>query len=406
MKNHARKTGILVSALTTLLPMAAHADFVADSSLKLDLRNFYLDRTYSGSTDAVGSWSQGFDLQYTSGYTSTPIAVGLDASGQFAAKLDGEGNDGSLPYNTADQDTADTYSRAGVTAKFKYSRTELKVGDHRPRLPIAFDDTSRQLDTIYEGAVIESKEIDKLNLTAGRFWQAVTRQSSDKEDFYLWGTNGSLRSDGLDFAGATYDFTPGLQGSYFIGILNDIYKQQYLGFTYKTKLGDFGSATDVRYFKNEEDGDAFYGDIDNRAFGVKSALMTGGHMVALSYQKMNGDSIFPTLNGYVPQPYLVNWSSVAFVRPDERSIGLTYAYDFKDSLPGFKVLARYIKGTDVDVGTETNASESEKNLFLTYTLQEGSLKGLTFDLRNIRVGKSFAADYNEYRFITTYTVNF
>ena len=406
MKNHARKTGILISALTSVLPLAAHADFVADSSLKLDLRNFYLDREYSGATASVGSWSQGFDLQFTSGYTDTTVKMGLDASGQFASRLDSEGNDGSLPYDTVEQDTSDHYGRAGATAKFKYSQTELKIGDHRPKLPIAFDDSSRQLDTIYEGAVLESKEVTGLNLTAGRFWKGVTRQSSDKEEFYLWGSSGALRSDGLDFAGATYDVTPGLQGSYFIGILNDIYKQQYLGVTYKTKFGDVGSATDVRYFKNTEDGDAYYGEIDNRSFGVKSALMAGPHMVSLAYQKMNGDSMFPTLNGYIPQPYLVNWSSVAFVRPDERSIGLTYAYDFKDSVPGLKLLARYIKGTDVDVGAETNASESEKNVFLSYTLQEGNLKGLTFDLRNIRVAKSFADDYNEYRFITTYTVNF
>jgi benzoate transport porin len=407
MTNPTCKTGILVTALTSLLPLAAHADFAADSSLKLDLKNFYLDRSYSGSTDGVGSWSQGFDLQFTSGYTSTTVQVGLDASGQTAYTLDSEGNDGSLPYKAAEQDTSDQYGRAGATLKLKYSKTELKIGDYRPHLPIAWDDTSRQLDTIYEGAVLESREIDKLNLIAGRFWQAVTRQSSDKEDLYLWGSNGSKRSDGLDFAGATYDVTPGLQGSYYIGILNDIYKQQYLGFSYKTRFGDMASATDVRYFKNAEDGDALNGEIDNRALGLKTALMSGGHMLALSYQKMNGDSIFPTMNGYIPQPYLVNWSSTGFVRPDERSIGIAYAYDFKDvGAPGLKVFSRYIKGTGVDVGSETNASESEKNLYLSYSLQNGTLKGLTFDLRNIRVAKSFAADYNEYRFITTYTVNF
>lgn len=402
------KTGLVLSTVTgMMLPVVAHADFTADSKLKLDLKNFYLTRSYDdNTTDDVGSWSQGFDLQYFSGYTDTTIQVGLDASAQTAFTLDSEGNDGSLPYNTADADTADSYGRAGATLKVKYSKTELKVGDHRPHLPVAWDDTSRQLDTIFEGALLESREVDGLTLTAGRFWEVVTRESSNKEDLYLWGYRGTERSSGLDFAGASYDVAGGLNLTYFMAKLNDFYAQKYAGLSYKTKFGDMMSATDVRYFKNTEDGEAYAGTLDSRALGVKTALMTGGHMVSLAYQKMNGDNFFPTMNGYVPQPYLVNWSSTAFVRPDEKSIALAYAYDFKSSVPGLKLFARYIKGTDVDVGTETDATESEKNLYLSYSLQEGTFKGLTFDLRNIRVAKSFAAGYNEYRFITSYTVNF
>jgi hypothetical protein len=162
-------------------PLAAYADVVDDSHLKVDTRNFYLHRNYTNNNAPVSevhSWSQGFDAQFTSGYTDTALAIGLDVDAQYAVRLDSSGNDGSLPFSVSDQQTADDYSRAGATFKMRYSKTELKVGDLRPQLPVAYDDTSRQLDTIYQGAVVESREVDGLTMTGGRFWSAVTRESS------------------------------------------------------------------------------------------------------------------------------------------------------------------------------------------------------------------------------------
>ena len=48
-------------------------------------------------------------------------------------------------------------------------------------------------------------------------------------------------------------------------------------------------------------------------------MRKGGHGFGVGYQRMLGDSTFPTLNGFAPQPYLVNWSAVAFIKPNESS---------------------------------------------------------------------------------------
>ncbi|WP_369857886.1 OprD family outer membrane porin [Candidatus Thalassolituus haligoni] len=406
MKCNLCKTGIVLSALTGLaLPTTALADFVADGKVKLDLKNFYLTRSYDTAADDVGSWSQAADLQYSSGYTDTRIQVGLDASSQLAYIISADGDDGSVPIH-ADGEAPDTYGRSGATFKAKYSKTELTVGDHRPHLPIAWDDTSRQLDTIYEGAMLQSKEIDGLALTAGRYWEVVTRESSDKEGMSIFRGNDDKRSDGLDFLGASYDVTTALNVTYFLGKLNDYYKQQYAGLTYKTRLGDVGSRTDVRLFRVSDDGEARNGEYDTQAFGLRESLNMGNHTVMVNYQKMNNDKFFPTLNGYIPQPYLVQWSNLAFVRPDEKSLGLVYMYNAKDTLPGLKIFARMIKGTDIDVGGLTDENETEKNLYVTYSLQQGSLKGLTFDVRGNFIDRSFTSGYDEYRVTTTYTVNF
>ncbi|WP_077049013.1 OprD family outer membrane porin [Pseudomonas sp. KK4] len=393
-------------------PLAAHADVIDDSHFKVDARNFYLHRNYTNThapDSEVHSWSQGFDAQFTSGYTDTALAIGLDVDAQYAVRLDSSGNDGSLPYSVSDRQTSRDYSRAGATFKMRYSKTELKVGDLRPQLPVAFDDTSRQLDTIYQGAVVESKEVDKLTLTGGRFWSAVTRESSNHEKLYKYGSTDNLDSDGLDFGGATYDLSKNLQASYFYGVLHDIYQQHYVGLMHMADLGDgYKLKTDLRYFNNNEDGKALNGVIDNRSWGSLFTLLKGAHMFGVSYQRMLGDSVFPTMNGYIPQPYLVHWSSLAFVRPGEKSWSARYGYDFAAmGVPGLKFYSRYTKGTDWNRGANlSDNQESERFLGLSYVVQSGALQGLGLDLRNIDVKQKYGYDYNEFRFATTYTWKF
>lgn len=80
-----------------MTPMMAMADFVEDSHLGLGLRNFYIDRDYKGENpknSRIGSWTQGFDLRFISGYTEGPVQFGLDASMQYAYRLDGGGGRG------------------------------------------------------------------------------------------------------------------------------------------------------------------------------------------------------------------------------------------------------------------------------------------------------------------------
>lgn len=409
LKHYSRKSGLYLAVAAALMaPLAAQAAFVEDSSVKLDLRNFYLDRDFDGATADVGSWSQAADLQFTSGYTDTPIQFGLDASATGAYIFDYDGNDGSLPYNAATGDIPDSYGRAGVTLKAKYGATELTVGDHRPHLPIAWDDDSRVLDTIYEGAVIRSTAIENLDFTAGRFWEAVTRDSTDKERFYIYNGQSANRSDGLDFIGGTYTLPKGFKGTYFYGKLNDFYTQQYYalenmyGFSNGMKL-----KSEVRYFDTESEGKEYQGDLDVDAIGAMATLLSGNHMFALSFQDIDGKRPFPTLNGYVPQPALLHWTTSPFIMPDEKSWGVRYAYNFQGvGIPGLKLLARYTKGTDIDIAGVTDATHSERDLYLSYEVQEAALKGLKFDLRNISVDRSWADDYEEYRFITTYSFKF
>ncbi|VVN83260.1 OprD family porin [Pseudomonas fluorescens] len=396
-------------------PLMAQADFIEDSHLALGLRNFYIDRDFKGENpknSRVGSWTQGFDLRFISGYTEGPLQFGLDASMQYAYRLDGGGGrgpDSIIPYSVSKQEQASDYGRGGYTAKVRYSKTELKFGEHRPTLPVAYTDDSRQLITTYHGTLIESREVDKLTLTGGRFTEISGRESSNSEKMYLFnGPDVQRRSDGLNFGGASYAFTPALTASYFYGQLEDIYRQHYLGATYLSDLGGgYGLKTDLRYFNNKEDGDALYGRIDNRSYGAMTTLRKGPHAIGLGYQRMLGDSAFPTLNGYAPQPYLVNWSAIAFIKPNEKSWQARYDYDFAGlGLPGLKLMTRYMRGSDIDRGALSDNSESERNIYLSYVVQDGPLKNVSVELRNINVKFQHGNDFDENRLITAYTWKF
>lgn len=416
-------SALAISCVTLIQSFSAKADFVEDSKVTLGLRNAYIDRDFKQSDapkSRVGSWTQGFDLRFISGYTQGPVQFGFDSSAQWAYRLDGGGGrgpDSVIPYDKSRGEQVREYGRSNVTGKVRISKTELKVGELRPALPVAYIDDSRQLITTYQGALLESKEWDGLTLTGGRITEIAARESSSHEKIYLMnGPDVKHRSDGLNFAGATYQFTPELSGTYFYGQLEDIYKQHYFGVTDVVGLGDgYSLKTDLRYYRNTEEGDALYGKIDNQSYGAMTTLRKSGHGIGIGYQRMLGESAFPLFNGYAPQPYLVNWSTLGFFKPNESSWQVRYDYDFAAmGVPGLKVMTRYMRGTGIDRGSNALPQnvESESNVVLNYVIQSGLFKNVGFEWRHIDVktrygsGQLAGVDYDENRIITTYTYQF
>ena len=296
--------------------------------------------------------------------------------------------DSQLHSRSHDEELSDGTS---IDVQVRLSRTELKIGEHRPTLPVAFLDDSRQLVTTFHGAVLTSNEVDKLTLTSGRFSEISTRESSNRGKMYLFTRPNGPRhtSDGLNFGGATYAFSPNLSTSYFYGQLEDIYQQHYLGLTLNSDLGNgYRLKTDLRYFNNAEDGKALYGNIDNRSYGAMTTLRKGGHGFGVGYQRMLGDSTFPTLNGFAPQPYLVNWSAVAFIKPNESSWQARYDYDFAAlDLPG---LTLHLAAQDGDFAPRLLAGTGadQRNLLVVVNTDKGLCGGLNSNLVKAAKGEA------------------
>ncbi len=81
-----------------------------------------------------------------------------------------------------------------------------------------------------------------------------------------------------------------------------------------------------------------------------------------------------------------------------------YAYDFgKLGISGLKASVMYLSGDNVD-SAQGERNEWERDLRLDYVLQEGSLKGLGFSLRNASLRGNVGADVDENRLYVTYSL--
>ena len=379
----------ILAATATLGTSATYADFVDDSQVQLKFKNFYLDRQIKENPAANwGSWSQGITLDAKSGYQDigAGIQVGADLLVQHAFKLNARDKnpDWILPHDG--KESKDNFGKVGATLKAKVSQTELKVGELLPVSPVLVFDPSRQLLTTYSGAWLESKDVKDTKLTLAYIDGINNRYDNQFRELTKFAPPANYdtgaEADGMYIAGIDHQFTPEIGASYWYADVQDIYTQQYVGANYKTKLGEKAKLdSHVRYFDNSDSGDKLYGEVDNQALSVGAKVNYGSHTFGLGYQQMFGDTAFPTLGGWVPQPYLVNWGVATFTNANEKSWGLTYGYDFAElGAKGLNATAVYFTGSDAEVKTAQGVLKDQKsdefNLIVNYTVPEGKLKGL------------------------------
>ncbi|TDF82640.1 OprD family porin [Pseudomonas sp. H9] len=385
----------------------ASAAFIADSTANLDIRNFYMNRDYRqpGSPETQDEWTQGFVMHAESGFTDTPVGLGLDAHAALGLKLDSargrSGDNGILPQSS-DGTPANEFSELSFTAKLKVSKSVLRLGTLYPTLPVLNYNFGRLLPSSYSGGMLTSNDIDNLTLNAGRITQANLRNSSsyDRITYY----RGGVESDHFDFAGGSFNVSPQLSTSYYYGELKDIYRQHFLGLTHTAALSKSASLrTDLRYFRSNDEGMAKMGRFANNTYSAMLSLTLGGHKFSGAYQQVAGAGEFPFIGN---DPYVANLSFYnTFTREDEKSWQARYDYNFAaQGLPGLAFMARYVDGDHARVQQGEHGTERERNMELTYTLQSGPLKNLYLQLRNINVrsGSGLTRDVDENRVLVGY----
>ena len=389
----------------TSVPGVASADFIGDSKGSLDLRNYYFNRDFrqDNARDKAEEWAQGFLLRMESGYTEGTVGVGIDALGMVGFQLDsGEGTAGTglLPADRSGG-SQNEYAKLDVTAKFKASKSTLRVGSLAFRSPIVSSNDSRLLPASFRGALLNVQEIDKLTLQGGRIDRVKANASTDYTEMSANRIGGN--SDSFVFAGGDYKLTPELSLGLHYGKLEDVYRQQYGTLTYLKPLGEGQSfKTDLRYAKSQEDGN--FRDIDNTALGAMFTYTLGGHSFGAGYQRMSGDDPFPYIAS--SDPYLVNFVQINdFANIEERSWQARYDYNFAAmGIPGLSFMTRYISGDHVQVGGSNGGKEWERDMDLAYVVQSGPLKNLGLKWRNATVRSNFGNDLDENRLILSYSL--
>ena len=438
-----KSTLALAVTLAALANQATAAGFIEDSKATLGLRNFYFDRddkNTANSNNEASEWGQGFIFNYQSGYTEGTVGFGLDAIGLVGIKLD-SGGDSSTPRSRApgalfplesDGSAVDNYGKAGVTAKARLSKTELRIGTLQPKLPVINFNDGRLLPQTFEGAQVTSAEIDGLTLTAGQLESTKTRSSTDDIALRIGGA-ASFQGKAADsnefiYAGGDYKITKDLTAQYYYGNLEDFYKQHFLGLTHNLALPVGALKTDLRYFNSGSDGkngslagrtegykssgfwragDSKNGEVDNNTWSALFTYSLSGHALSAGYQQVSGDSAFPFVSqGDGATAYLITDRQIGkFASAGERTWLAEYGYDFASAgIPGLKATVTYLSGSNIDAA-DSDRKEWERDFRVDYTLQEGALKGLGLSWRNATFrGNTSAADQDENRLIVSYSL--
>jgi len=407
-----------------------------ESKATLLLRNYYFDRDYSDA-GAVQSqrqeWAQGFIFKATSGYSPGHVGAGLDVLGLSGVKLDSSPDRTGtelLPYDHDDGRAPGSYGRLGLTAKFRVARTELRLGELMPELPILRFNDGRLLPQTFQGVQLQSKDIDNLTLICGALNRARGRASTDLTGMAVNG--GSQESDRFYFAGGDYRATHALTLQYYAGQLQDYYLQQFAGLNHVLALTDDSSlTTDLRYFRTRSDGangsasgrEQGYrvtgysageeGEIDNDLWSAAFTYRLHGHSLTLGYQSVSDNSNFVQINqGSIDKgaggSSLYLWTDkmlLSFTRAGERTRFAQYGYDFAAlGVPGLKASLMYLKGEHIQTAGGAQQSEWERDFSLDYVIQAGTLKGLGVAWRNGKSHSEAARNGDQNRLILNYTL--
>ncbi|EJM22313.1 outer membrane porin, OprD family [Pseudomonas sp. GM21] len=462
-----KSTLALAVTAVALAQQSIASGFVEDSKATLALRNFYIN-TDNRDSDAgtarakangvrsyLSEWGQGFDLRFTSGFTQGTVGFGIDAIGLLGVKLDSSeakhGNptgalSGGTVFPSQGNEAVDDFASLGLTAKAKISQTELRLGTLMPKNPVVMTNDGRLVTQTFQGGQVVSNDIKDLTLTAGQLEHAKGRNSTDEKGLSIAGANGgsdyskATLSNKFYYGGADYKFTKNLTASYYHGELKNFYQQNFFGLVHNWSLGPGALKSDFRYYRSRDDGanghdSAYYtsgyypdntslttrtkGKVDNDLYSALFLYSVEGHTFGGGYQYSDGDSDFPWLNqGDGASTSTINDIQIQkFLHAGERSWQARYFYDFAAvGAPGLTAGIVYVRGSDVDtvgkVGAAqtstlgTGGNEWERDLSVSYVVQEGALKNLAFTWKNAMWRNDIPGqrDQDENRLIVSYSL--
>ena len=404
---------------------AASNGFIEDSSASVLLRNAYIHRDKKHGASNQAEWGQGFIGTFASGFTQGTVGVGVDAFGLYALRLDGgKGRNGGAgvdffkPSDGEPTNSPHNLARAGAAIKFRVSNTVLKYGDMMPSLPVLQYDDSRLLPESFAGTMVTSKEIEGLELNAGRFTQEA-RKSMESRD------SGGLKS--INVLGGSYKFTDNLSASLYTSDIEDVLKKHYLGVNYVHPIADDQALTlDFNGYKTSIDSQyereaGLTGD-SNTIWSLAATYAYGPHSFTLAHQRSTGSTGY-NYGWYQNQKgvgdggstiYLANsyWSD--FNAEDERSWQVAYGLDFSAyGVPGLSYKVAYVRGDNIN--THGFGEGKERELFnqVRYVVQEGPAKDLSVKLRSsilrtsdsVRQNGTYNDDGNEVRVFVEYPIS-
>lgn len=219
--------------------------FVEDAEGTVVFRTGYLSRDKTNYTENqtgerkvvndTSSAAQTAMFKLDSGFTQGIVGFGAGVIGDVSFKLGENANagNGMIPKH-GDGSAYDHWARGGAYVKARVSNTTATYGTQILDIPVLASNTARLVPEYFEGVLVESNEIENLNLIGGKF---TKNQYSDQ-----------INSDGnkLDSAvvwGAKYKFSDALNASYYGVDVKDRLDRHYVNANYTYALSEDSSLT-------------------------------------------------------------------------------------------------------------------------------------------------------------------
>ncbi|MGA6137604.1 OprD family outer membrane porin [Acinetobacter dispersus] len=387
---------------------------VEDAKGDILFRTGYLNRDKKNGVKDTSSYAQTAMVKLETGFTQGLVGFGAGIIGDGSFKLGSNNNagNGMIPrerLNGKDNtgDTYDHWARGGGFVKARISNTTVTYGTQILDIPVLASNTARLVPEYFEGVLATSREIDGLELTAGKF---TKDQYSDQ-----------INTDGrkLDRAvvwGAKYKFDDNLNAAYFGLDSKDKLDRHYINVNYKQALDkDSGLTYDLSAYHTKWDEKAntyssTTDDLSNRKntiWALSTTYNTGPHSVMLAYQQNNGNTGYDygeNADGaqsiYLPNSYLSD-----FIGNQEKSAQLQYNVDFGGyGVPGLSWTTAFVYGWDIKIKDVADTAQ-EREFFnqVKYTVQSGFAKDASLRLRHSyyrasdAYDKLYIGDTNEWR---------
>ena len=422
----------LVFAAPFVSDQATAKGFIEDSTATVLLRSFYwnADNKGHGSDGSPNrdnkDWTVGALGNFSSGYTTGTVGVGVDAFAYGAYSINSKGGGTGNVSADADGDH-DGSGKAGGAVKFRISKTELKIGDMSPSTsPVFAVGGSRIMPQTASGVSLQSSELKGLDVELGHYTSSTSSASTNR-DGGLYATYAGVQTDAVNFGGGRYAVNDQLTVGAYMSQFHDIWNQYYGNVNYVLPLASDQSVTfDLNYYNTQDSGQAKAGDINNNTFSLAAAYsFLTAHTVTLGFQKVNGSTPFDYIGvgdngagGGGDSIFLANSIQYSdFNGPGERSFKLQYDLAMATyGVPGLSFMARYVHGDHIENSSNVHysgfaddkgATHNETNVEAKYVIQEGPVKNLSFRTRlawHNASGGQFDGDANNFRLIVDYPI--
>ncbi|VVM87751.1 Porin D [Pseudomonas fluorescens] len=395
--------------------------FFGDQSLKLKTRLQYMNRDFRNGAGNIsngdGTFKSGYRedtgisqlLTYESGFTQGTVGFGLDAMAMGSARLDGgEGRTGNgLFANNDDGEPEHSQGKTGAAVKLRLSDTTLKYGNQFVASPVFATDDSRLLPEVATGTLITSKEIEGLELSAGRFTALSAQTGMGRDSINGRHTQGLTSAN---IVGATYQFNDSLVGTVAASDIDEYFKKQYVNLNYTLPIADAQSLNfDFNGYRTKGQGQERAGNVDNKIWSLAAAYSLGAHKFTIAHQRSSGDAGYYYGVDGGSAVFLANSIQISdFNGKDERSWQARYDINMAEfGVPGLSFMTRYVKGDNIDTGGDSDSQETELNYEAKYVMQEGPAKDLSFRLRSAvyRANSDYNNDNNDVRVIIEYPLS-